>query len=197
MSEKSAKSDSPTSLSGLSSFPKRPSVSRTSSSAANPPGKALVRSKSKGLHVAERSKAAPSESASSQGGSTIYVSTPEDSQDKGSSKNTKSTDKKTSQSEDGEDGSVVLVKVETKVYEKPGSSTVNGDKEPTGQLVKVGPRLSNGTDINEEENRVERLYVSTVAIGGLTKVMKLESQLLLLRRMLRLYLVFDEASGSE
>lgn len=105
-----------------------------------------------------------------------------------------------SEDDDGEvEGSIVLVRVINAAADSDTRAEVT-TLPATGQLVRTVSRALSADDARASEDvdrRDGRRCYSGTALGGLTEAMKLESQLLLLKRELHLYQAFDEASGGE
>ena len=106
--------------------------------------------------------------------------------------------------DDRMEGSIVLVRVLP-----AGSAVINASAESrgsgeltispsAGQLVRTAGRSSSADGYHRDEvGKGEGRSYSGTALGALTEAMKLESQLLLLKRELHLYQAFDEASGGK
>ena len=155
------------------SVSKSPPSSKSGSSTSSPSSRALVRTKTGELHTEQRPRlvSRPSGDVSGHGC------------------------KQKSQSEDDEEGSMVLVRVPVQnVVHVIGSNADDSSKEATGQLVKTAGRV---LDTNEKCGEGAKGNCWEAALDGLTKAMKLESHLLLLKRQLNLYEAFDDASGRE
>ena len=193
-----------------SPYPKPHPLSRsTSSTLSSPSSRALVRTRTGELRSERRPKLTSQTSgsfSSHHSGSTILVSTPgaaaaQHSNNNPTTKTASDCCKQMAQSsEDEEDGSIVLVRVPARnvINATASPSTADLAKMPTAELVRtVGRALSADDNARAAEVGEERVWHSGTALGGLTEAMKLESQLLLLKRELHLYQAFDEASGGK
>jgi len=181
---------------GSPSYPRSPPSSRSGSSTSSQTTRTLVRDKNGELRSEQRLKLAtrPSQSLSSQGGSTMGAST---SSRQGSPiKNMNNCcGKQMVQSEDEEDGSMILVQVPARKVIKTGSNTVDLADVSTAHLVRSVSTALSVDGGRSDEVAKDRRYQPGSALSGLTEAMKLEGQLLLLKRELRLYQHFDKASG--
>lgn len=96
--------------------------------------------------------------------------------------------------EDDEDGSMVLVRVPRKNIMPVQPINARRQDSPMVQLVTSVNKALSVDDLRREYIK-DRRQVSGTKLTGLTLAMKLESQLLLLKRKLCLHRAFDESSG--
>ncbi|KAL6715138.1 hypothetical protein ACLMJK_007401 [Lecanora helva] len=200
-----------------SSAPKRPVPSRSGSSSLSASTRALIRTRTGELRAEQRPKLVShpsgSNASSRSSGSTIFVTTPgaaaqqqlADSREKNDAKEDCEPSAETQDDAgfDGEDGSIVLVKIlpaGTTIINAPTKASPAAnlvDSSSKGELMKAGAKSANGDDAHsrEEGGPQNRPPCPGSALSALTEAMKLESQLLLLKRVLHLYQAFDNASG--
>ena len=201
-------------IENLPARPKRPPISRSNTSSAQLPSlaRAIVRKRADESPLSEgrfNFRSNTPEVTSSRASSVIDIERPEvNSQRNGSTGNVNQYCKNLAQIEDEEDGSMILVrkaeyvikaKLPTPQSAKAEIKGPNGnDEDGDADRDDVHQRLSKEVEKRGkgEKYKQHRRYLDS-SLTGLMGAMKLESQLLLLKRELQLYEVFDNASSGK